>query len=94
MGEYADDATDRDFNDWADDGFPKIDVISVPIEYDKFEYVKIVRETDKAWLLEGTGKGKNWFPKSKCEINKEKHLIIVPKWLTQKKIVDEVEGHK
>lgn len=82
MGEYANDAFERDFHDyldrWEGGGRPKRN----PVEFKTFEIKGVVRETDKAWLVEMSGGAKRWFPKSKCTLTIG--FISVPEWLCSK----------
>lgn len=100
MGEYADDAIDRDFEYYLDErlGFDygerewDDDPISGQIikkrKSTNFEYSRIIKETNRAWLLEMNAGARQWFPKSECELDEDKKLITVPIWLEQK-IIEE-----
>lgn len=51
-------------------------------------YIKILKETDLAWLLllddsDFLNPVKEWFPKSQCELDDE--FISVPEWLAIEK---------
>ena len=50
--------------------------------------VTLVKELDKAWLLDCEGDHK-WFPKSQCSFNAEKNELEAPKWLLQQKFPNE-----
>ena len=48
---------------------------------------KIIRETEKAWLIDD-GKSKQWFPKSRGEVYKNKdgtHDLFGEKWIMKEK---------
>ena len=49
---------------------------------------KLVRELDKAWLLDCEG-DQEWFPKSKCNFDKENNELEAPKWLLEQKFPNE-----
>lgn len=53
----------------------------------KFNYVRLVKETEIAWLLEGVGGGeeRRWFTKLECKIDEDSKLVHVPEWLAVKK---------
>ncbi|WP_034039779.1 hypothetical protein [Wocania ichthyoenteri] len=48
----------------------------------------LVKELDKAWLLDCEG-DKVWFPKSKCNFDNTKKELEAPKWLLQEKFPTE-----
>jgi hypothetical protein len=43
-------------------------------------YIKVVKETDKAYLLQFE-EGEAWLPKSKSSINSKDSYVYLPKWL-------------
>lgn len=49
---------------------------------------KLLGETTSAWYLDCEG-DKEWFPKSKCNYNKDKEELEAPKWLLKKKFPNE-----
>lgn len=66
--------------DYENDPFGSGDLV----ETDDFGYDRIVKETDKAFLLSIDG-DKVWIPKSQCEIDKDRKLITIPLWLAEEK---------
>lgn len=42
---------------------------------------KVIRETEKSWILEMSGGAKTHFSKKYCRIDEAKKTIIAPKWL-------------
>ena len=83
MGEFADMAIERDYEEWLDGGCSDMEVF-YPHTYtlDIIEYLEIIRETAKAWLLRINRKFIHWFPKSRCQIDKSEKTISIPHWLT------------
>lgn len=81
MGDYADDAFEADFNRWIDEGGRLFGGSDYFIE---LFVLKIVRETEKAWLLKIEIPSKenkdDWFPKSQCKL--EGSILLVPVWLS------------
>ena len=54
----------------------------------KKDVLKVLKMTDKAWLLTLKGLSKDvWFPKSVCKLVTEnkKKVVIIPNWLWIKK---------
>ena len=49
---------------------------------------KLVKELDKAWLLDCEG-DREWFPKSKCTFDPKKGELEAPKWLLREKFPNE-----
>jgi hypothetical protein len=47
----------------------------------EFEYVKIIRETEKSWLIDFGNEENVWLPKSRCLIDRYSHEIEIPEWL-------------
>jgi hypothetical protein len=45
---------------------------------------EILYETDKAWLIVTTA-GEAWFPKSKCNLDREHDAVTLPQWLYDRK---------
>lgn len=71
---------DDDFFDCDDD----------EIETHKVKFESVVRETEKAWLLEipRLAEDQRWFPKSLCDINTAAKTIEAPDWLWGKKGIE------
>ncbi len=49
---------------------------------------KVLVTTEKAWQIEFEDDGemkKEWFPKSKCELNEETGMMLVPEWIKNAK---------
>jgi hypothetical protein len=58
-------------------------------------YIRLERETEKAWLLileeeHPTYKLQCWFPKSQCEISVSSKVISVPYWLVKEKDLEDL----
>jgi hypothetical protein len=51
---------------------------------EEISYDRVITETENAWLLIIDGE-KNWFPKSKCELDRGMRVIKVPQWLAEQK---------
>ncbi len=49
---------------------------------------KLIKELDKAWLLDCEG-DQEWFPKSKCNFDAEKEELEAPVWLLKSKFPGE-----
>jgi len=95
MGEYADELIFNGFSDMgASDYCEQIPFVINPFyrkpRKAKYEYKKIVRQTDKAWLIEFSGGAKKWLPKSKCDIDKK--FIYIPEWLERRIIMIELRN--
>ncbi len=60
------------------------------VEIAETSFKTIIRETDKAWLLEFEENKKEWFPKSCCTLVEyfEDGKLIAPKWLLDENGVD------
>lgn len=53
------------------------------------KYVSIEGETEKAWFVVfDNNVPPIWLPKSKCELYKDDHVIVVPAWLVEEKDLD------
>jgi hypothetical protein len=79
MGEYADDAFERDWhNQFGDE---EEDVVTSQ-EPNLLEFKSIKAETSKAWLFEMNGGAIRWLPKSQCYIAGT--FVHVPRWLELK----------
>jgi hypothetical protein len=48
-------------------------------------FIRIVHETEKAWLLLLEEEWKEWFPKNQCSISETSKIISVPYWLVEEK---------
>lgn len=79
MEEYSNDSIERDLGYHIEDSL-------IPIQprenNDRHEFKKVLKETEKSWLLQMMGDNEIWFPKSQCEINR--NIIIAPKWLLKR----------
>jgi len=53
-------------------------------EHLEFEFTEMKAQTNDAWLLEAEGEP-TWFPKSICELEPERDVVLVPKWLAVEK---------
>jgi hypothetical protein len=78
----SDDATDALERDWYNSAGIPDDVIIRKQEPIKYEFKRIVRETDKSWLLEMSGGAMRWHSKKYCWL--ENGMVFVPKWLDDK----------
>lgn len=51
--------------------------------------VELLAETEKAWKLSDDGEREAWFPKSQCELEKNKdgktYTLTAPTWLLDQK---------
>jgi len=83
MGDYANDAIEREWNEMLDemeDGdIDDVSFIHKGVTYTTFEFKSIKTETEKAWCLIMMGGAEHWLPKSRCSINK--NMVAVPDWL-------------
>lgn len=92
MGEYADDLINAGMMEEYPFGFGRrrtysATYVSKKPKYDRFEFKRIIRETDRAWYLEMSGGWKKWFPKQYCFIVDD--ILSIPEWLTEKITADE-----
>lgn len=88
MGDYADDAVEAALLYHLEYGEDDLIIQRQP-EY--YEFIKVLKETEKAWQLLMTGGATHWIPKSKCSITTipdENGLFIltIPHWLRKKKM--------
>jgi len=50
----------------------------------EYTFDELIRETELSWLLK-MGDDEIWFPKSKCELDENDKIIVVPEWLAIEK---------
>lgn len=87
MGEYADDLINAGMMEEYPFGRGRQKYSTKPTKYDRFEFKRIIHETDRAWFLEMCGGWKKWFPKQYCFIVDD--ILSIPEWLTEKITRDE-----
>lgn len=98
MGDYANDALWRDMDSGMFDipfrnASKRVRATSIKRD-DELGFLRIIRETEKAWLLEMNGKAQRWWPKSICVISG--NTIYFPGWLAEKmheKDLDHIRKH-
>jgi len=79
-----------DIADWHAEMFCEFDDPWAPNEPFELSYVRVERETEKAWLIlleetPPTHRLARWFPKSQCDIHEDSKIIIAPYWLVKEK---------
>lgn len=80
-----------DITDWIENKTPGDNLrgkFNQKIPSETHSYIHIIEQTSKAWLIcfdSSAPKKGNWFPKSKCQINKEERTITIPRWLILQK---------
>lgn len=79
----SDESTDAFERDMESMGEPEDVVLrnQPPVHY---EFKRIVKETEKAWLLEMSGWAQHWFPKKHATL--ANNIVTLPKWLDDKMI--------
>ena len=89
MGEYADDAIERDlsyhideFQENTNELFETDNSFIKSDEYISYEFNRVKSETSKSWLLIMNGGHELRLPKSQCEI--KDNIVLIPRWLVNK----------
>jgi hypothetical protein len=85
MGDYANDAIDRDIHgDWGD----YIPPMAWASTSKTCNYTEIKKETDKAYLIElklaSGGTHTTWLPKSNVKVDTQEKTVVIPTWLIKK----------
>lgn len=51
----------------------------------EIEFDDVITETPSAWLIDVEGDEHVWLPKSCCEMDEDRHTVVVPEWLAVEK---------
>jgi len=82
MSDYANDAIERDLSYLDIENPDDVDGFTVKSHLERYEFIEVKSETDKAWLFVMVGGNELWLPKSKCSI--EGNIVQIPSWLAER----------